>query len=82
LCDEGVADFQFVGKQIDQLLELLGVETDKVYNTVYVEVKSSSGKEKQYFHLSDAQFAKVQVLCNDLLMIRSKNYRGRIRNCI
>jgi len=43
------------------LLRCLGMETNKVWKKVYLEVKSSSGEEKHFFHLSDSQFQRVRV---------------------
>jgi hypothetical protein len=59
ICEDGLADFVYEGNQIRLVLSQLGMETNKSWKKVYIEVKSSSREEKCFFHLSDSQFQRV-----------------------
>lgn len=82
LCEDGLADFQYEGNKMSLLLRSFGLDTNKVLKRVYIEVKSSAGEEKFFFHLSDPQFRNVRLFFHDLfLILRHKNFLGRT-NCI
>jgi len=60
-CQDGLADFQYEGNQMRTLLGSLSLDTYKVLKRVYIEVNSSAGEERFFFHLIDSQFRNVPL---------------------
>jgi hypothetical protein len=58
-CEEGISDFEYEG-DVTPLLYSFGIyNLPRTLTKVHIEVKSSGGDEKGFFHLSEAQFRYV-----------------------
>jgi hypothetical protein len=74
---EGPADFVYNGKYMNALRQCLGLSNSEEWKAVYIEVKSTGGPEKFYFHLSEAQFELVHTTVDSDLLFRCKRYMAR-----
>lgn len=60
---EGPADFVYDG-DMNALKNSFKLDRAEDWKVAYIEVKSTSGPEKYYFHLSEAQFERVHAVYN------------------
>jgi hypothetical protein len=74
---EGPADFVYNGRHMNALRECFRLSNSEEWEAVYIEVKSTGGSEKFYFHLSEAQFELVNTILDRDLLFRCKRNMAR-----
>lgn len=62
---------------MNALRESFRLNSSEEWEVVFIEVKSTGGPEKFYFHLSEAQFNLVRTILDCDLLFRCKGYMGR-----